>query len=55
MRGTGDYYTVSIPYLKYEGNLLNGRKNGKVREYNKYQELIFEGEYFNGEKNGIVK
>jgi len=28
--------------------------NGKVKEYDKYGELIFEGEYLNGKRNGKV-
>jgi len=29
---------------------LNGKKNGKGKEYNRLGELLFEGEYLNGEK-----
>ena len=38
--------------LKFEGEALNGKKNGKGKEYFK-NKLIFEGEYLNGEKNGF--
>ena len=34
-------------YLEFEGEYLNGLRNGKGKEY-KYGELIFEGEYLNG-------
>ena len=38
--------------LIYEGDYLNGKANGKGKEYNKEGKLIFEGEYSNGKKNG---
>jgi len=41
--------------LKYEGEYLNGEKNGKWKEYNDDGKLIFEGEYLNGERNGNGK
>ena len=31
----------------YEGEYLNGKKNGKGKEYNQYGKIIFEGEYSN--------
>ena len=35
----------------YEGEFLNGERNGKGKEYNYYNyELTYEGEYLNGEK-----
>ena len=41
--------------LIFEGEYLNGRRNGKGKEY-KFGELIFEGEYLKGEKwNGTFK
>ena len=36
--------------LIFEGEYLNGKRNGKGKEYNKKGKLIFEGEYLNGEK-----
>ena len=33
----------------YEGELLNGKRNGKGKEYDS-RKLIFEGEYLNGER-----
>ena len=42
--------------LEFEGEYLNGKRNGKGKGYNNYGELEFEGEYFNGEKfNGKGK
>ena len=37
--------------IKYEGEYLNGEKNGKGKEYDE-DKLIFEGEYLNGKKYG---
>ena len=36
--------------LKYEGVHLNGKKNGRVKEYYNNGKLKFEGEYLNGKK-----
>ena len=36
--------------LKYEGEYLNGERNGIGKEYDINDELIFEGEYLNGER-----
>ena len=35
--------------MKFEGEYLNGERNGKGKEY-KYDKVIFEGEYINGKK-----
>ena len=35
----------------FEGEYLNGLRNGKGKEYNSKGDLIFEGEYLNGERN----
>ena len=35
----------------FEGEYLNGERNGKGKEYDKFSgDLIFEAEYLNGEK-----
>ena len=34
----------------FEGEYLNGEKNGKGKKYNNKGELIFEGEYLDREK-----
>ena len=34
--------------LRYEGEYLNGKRNGKGKEYDYGGNLIFEGEYLNG-------
>ena len=36
----------------YEGEYLNGEKNGKGKEYYDNGQIKFEGEYLNGKKNG---
>ena len=42
--------------LEFEGEYLNGERNGKGKEYNYFDgELIFEGEYLNGKRNGKGK
>ena len=38
----------------FEGEYLNGKRNGKGKEYNDEGKLIFEGEFSNGKRwNGI--
>ena len=41
--------------LIYEGEYLNGKKNGKGKEYDYKCQLRFEGEYLNGKRNGKGK
>jgi len=60
--GKGKYYEFCkdfLPYgprLIYEGEYLNGEKNGKGKNYYDYNgKLEFEGEYLNGERNGKGK
>ena len=38
--------------LIFEGEYLNGLKNGKGKEYNYRGQLKFIGEYLNGKRNG---
>jgi len=39
--------------LIFEGEYLNGKINGKGKEYSEpFGKLIFEGEYLNGKRNG---
>ena len=38
--------------IKFEGEYLNGKKNGYGREYDGCGNLAFEGEYMNDERNG---
>ena len=39
----------------FEGEYLNGRKNGKKKEYYDNGKIKFEGEYLNGVRNGKGK
>jgi len=42
--------------LKFEGEYLNGKRNGKGKEYyDDGQQLKFDGEYLNGKRNGKGK
>ena len=41
-----EYYNLGV----FEGEYLNGEKNGKGKEYNKFCELEFEGDYLNGKR-----
>ena len=34
-------------YLLFEGEYLNGQRNGKVKEYYQNSKIKFEGEYYN--------
>ena len=42
-------------YFKYEGEYLNGKRNGKGKEYSKYGYMEFEGEFKDGKRNGQGK
>ena len=41
--------------LSFEGEYLNGERNGIGKEYYDNGKLKFEGEYLNGERNGKGK
>ena len=42
--------------LIYDGEYLNGKRNGKGKEYDRTtQQLIYEGEYLKGKRNGKAK
>ena len=53
--GIGKIYDLETDKLIFEGEYLNGKKNGKGKEYFFDGTLNFEGEYLNGEKNGKGK
>ena len=48
-------YDLDKMNLIFEGSYLNGKANGKGKEFSSNGELIFEGEYLNGKKNGKGK
>ena len=41
--------------IVFKGEYLNGKRNGKGKEYNFDGTVIFEGEYLNGKRNGMGK
>ena len=41
--------------LIFEGEYLNGKRNGKGKKYYDIGNLMFEGEYLNGKRNGKGK
>ena len=45
-----EIHHIDTYYLKFEGEYLNGEKNGKGREYDAKNNLIYEGEYINGKR-----
>ena len=47
-------YSGSFSKLIFEGDYLNGKKNGNGKEYF-FDIVIFEGEYLNGQRNGKGK
>ena len=49
-----EYYGLDNT-LRFEGEYLNGKRNGKGKEYNYNGKLSFEGEYLNGKRNGKGK
>ena len=57
INGNGKYkrYKRIFGYLEFEGNLVNGEKKGKGKEYHSNGRLKFEGEYLNGKKMDLEK
>ena len=51
--GKAKEYTSSNDDLIFFGEYLNGKRNGRGREYENNSDIIFEGEYLNGKRNGI--
>ena len=53
---TGKEYLGPNDLLVFEGEYLNGKRNGKGKEYSYFTSvLLFEGEYLNGKRNGKGK
>ena len=46
--GLGKEYKLNTDILIFEGEYLNGKKNGKGKEYYENGQIKFEGEYLNG-------
>ena len=53
--GIGKEYNSYSDKLIYEGEYLNGKRNGKGKEYDNCFGTIYEGEYLNGKRNGKGK
>ena len=51
----GKIFNAYSDQLIFEGEFLNGKKNGKGKEYYDNGNLQFEGEYLNGKRNGKGK
>ena len=47
----GKTYNAYNNNVIYEGEFLNGEKNGKGKEYNGMGHLVFEGEFLHGKRN----
>ena len=54
-RRKGKEYNCYDDHLEFEGEYLNGERNGKGKEYISFGGLIFEGEYLHGKRNGKGK
>ena len=48
----GKEYYIFNNALIYEGEYLNGERNGKGKEYSILGNLIYEGEYLKGKRHG---
>ena len=46
---------IWLDHLKFEGEYLNGERNGKGKEYDYSGKLEFEGEFKNGKRHGQGK
>jgi len=51
----GKEYNSYSDKLIYEGEYLNGKINGKGKEYDNYFGTVYEGKYLNGKRNGKGK
>ena len=49
------YFIKYVNILKFEGEYLNGKRNGTGKEYYFNGILQYEGEYLNDERNGKGK
>ena len=47
--GKGKEYYLKYGNIKYQGEYVNGKKEGKGKEYY-FGKLIFKGDYLNGER-----
>ena len=54
-KNKGRLYDANSKKLLYIGEFLNGKKNGKGKEYYENGKLKFEGEFLKGKRNGKGK
>ena len=50
--GSAEVYILNTKIKIFEGEYLNGKRNGKGKEYYDNGKLKFEGEYLNGKREG---
>ena len=55
IRGNGKVKEYKYCRLIFDGEYLNGKKNGKGKEYFLDGYLKFEGDYLDGKRNGFGK
>ena len=55
MNGKIKEYNYDSGKLVFEGDYLNGKINGKEKEYDSKNNLGFKGEYLDGKRNGKGK
>ena len=48
--GKGEEYILNTNIMIFEGEYLNGKRNGKGKECDFFAKFEFEGEYLNGKK-----
>ena len=53
--GIGEEYNLYTNLLVFEGEYLNGKRNGKGKDYYDNGKVEFEGKYLNGKRNGKGK
>ena len=51
--GQGEIFNAMNDNLMYEGEIKDGKKNGKGKEYGKFGNIEYEGEYLNGKRKKI--
>jgi len=54
-KGKAKEYDSYDDHLVYEDEYLNGKRNGKGKEYNEVGIILYEGEYINGKRCGNGK
>ena len=54
-KGIGKEYSLEEDILIFEGEYLNGKKNGHGKEFYLNGDIKFEGDYLNGRRNGKGK